>query len=495
MEKYFIAAMGGAEGLGHRSIARLVEFFGSAEAAWSADLSDLMHSGVRRQPLEAFITFRNKFPNAPNNLVAYCQRHQFKLCSFYDADYPPILKEIKIPPMFFYYRGQLEPQAFRIGIVGSRENTRYGQDVALELGEQLAAAGLTVVSGAARGIDTFAHNGALKSGRTVAVLGCGIEIAFRSGKRNFFERIVERGVVLSEFPPQLAPNQGTFPTRNRIIAGLCKGVVIVEAGKKSGALITTTYAADFGRDVFVIPGRVDDEKSLGCNELIRDGATLIKGAQDVLDEYDIADAPAKSVELDGVAAEIFAAIPSDKFITDDEILMRVDIAPNELQGVLLELEMERCITADGNRYKRKPNIHVVAPAKSVELDGVAAEIFAAIPSDKFITDDEILMRVDIASSDLPNVLLELERLNYVAEENHRYKRKPNIHVVEPAKSVELDGVAAEVFAAIPSDKFITDDEILMQVESVTPSELPDIMIALELKGYVTVEAGRYKRKL
>jgi len=162
---------------------------------------------------------------------------------------------------------------------------------------------------------------------------------------------------------------------------------------------------------------------------------------------------------------------------------------------LLELEMERCITADGNRYKRKPNIHVVAPAKSVELDGVAAEIFAAIPSDKFITDDEILMRVDIASSDLPNVLLELERLNYVAEENHRYKRKPNIHVVEPAKSVELDGVAAEVFAAIPSDKFITDDEILMQVESVTPSELPDIMIALELKGYVTVEAGRYKRKL
>ena len=254
------------------------------------------------------------------------------------------------------------------------------------------------------------------------MLGCGIEIAFRSGKQKFFDRIAERGAVISEFPPQLTPNTGTFPTRNRIIAGLCKGVIIVEAGQKSGALITTTYAANYGRDVFVIPGRIDAEKSFGCNELIRDGATLIKGAQDVLDEYDISGKPAKSVELDGISAEIFAAIPSDKFITDDEILMRVDIAPNDLPNVLLELELKHCVAVEGNRYKRKPNVRVET-AKSVELDGISAEIFAAIPSDKFITDDEILMRVDIAPNDLPNVLLELELKGYVTVESGRYKRK------------------------------------------------------------------------
>ncbi|MBR2733969.1 MAG: hypothetical protein IKD80_06945, partial [Selenomonadaceae bacterium] len=117
---------------------------------------------------------------------------------------------------------------------------------------------------------------------------------------------------------------------------------------------TTTYAADFGRDVFVIPGRVDDEKSLGCNELIRDGATLIGGAQDVLDEYDIADAPTKSVELDGVAAEVFAAIPSDKFITDDEILMQVEsVTPSELPDIMIALELKGYVTVEAGRYKRK----------------------------------------------------------------------------------------------------------------------------------------------
>ena len=256
MERYYLAAMGGADGFGNKSIEKLVKFCGSAKAAWSADIDDLIHAGIMPKALDAFVAFRGKHPNAPEKLVGYCERHEFKICSFFDEDYPSLLKEIDAPPMFFYYRGNLEPLAQRIGIVGSRENTQYGQSVALELGEQLAAAGMTVVSGAARGIDTFAHHGALKTGRTVAVLGCGIEIAFRSGKKKFFEQMTERGVVLSEFPPQLRPNIGTFPARNRIIAGLSKGVVVVEAGKKSGALITSTYAGEYGRDVFAIPGQI-----------------------------------------------------------------------------------------------------------------------------------------------------------------------------------------------------------------------------------------------
>ena len=353
-----MAALGGAEGLGNKSIAALVKFFGSAKAAWSADIADLFKSGVRKNSLGAFIEFRAKHPDAPENLAAYCARQKIGVCSIGDDDYPPILKEIDNPPMSFYYRGTLEPFVQRIGIVGSRQNTAYGQNVALELGEQLAAAGLTVVNGAARGIDTFAHRGALRSGRTVAVLGCGINVVFPRENKNLLEQIAARGVVMSEFPPQFPPNPGTFPARNRIIAGLSRGVVIVEAGTKSGALITSTYALEYNRDVFAIPGQIYAAKSQGCNELIREGATLIKSAQDVLNEYDIKlNAPPKVVKpvtLEGVAAKIFDVIPSDAFITEDEILMQVEeVNPSELTGILLELDMKGCVVEETGRYKRK----------------------------------------------------------------------------------------------------------------------------------------------
>ena len=359
MEKYFMAAMGGAEKFGNKSIKLLVEFFGSAKAAWSADIADLFKAGVRKNALEAFTEFRTKHPDAPEKLAAYCDRQKISLCSISDEDYPPILKEIDNPPMFFYYRGKLEPLAQRIGIVGSRENTAYGKGVALEFGEQLAAAGLTVVSGAARGIDTFAHVGALKSGRTVAVLGCGINFIYPPENKSLLEQIIERGVVMSEFPPQLPPNHGTFPTRNRIIAGLSRGVIIVEAGEKSGALITSTYALEYNRDVFAIPGQIYAEKSKGCNGLIRDGAILIKSAQDVLNEYNIessapGDKIVTTVKLEGIAAKVFDVIPSDSFITEDEILMQVDdLNPSELTGILLELDMKKLIFEEIGRYKRR----------------------------------------------------------------------------------------------------------------------------------------------
>ncbi len=426
MEKYFMAAMGGADGFGNKSIEKLVNFCGSAKAAWSADIDDLIHAGVLPKPLEAFVSFRGKHPNAPENLFKYCERHEFNLCSINDEDYPTILKEIDAAPMFFYYRGKLQPHAKRIGIVGSRHNTPYGQSVALELGEELAAAGLTVVSGAARGIDTFAHRGALKTGRTIAVLGCGIDIAFRSGKKKFFEEIIESGVVLSEFPPQLPPSQITFPPRNRIIAGLCKGVVIVEAGKKSGALITTKYALEYNRDVFAIPGQIYAEMSEGCHELIREGAILIKGAQDVLDEYDIK--PTKNLEpeiiLEDMTKKILEVIPSDKFITADEILDLVEeISPSDLQEIILQLDMKNLIEEDAGRYKRK--VKIFSPPKpKIILEGAAQKVFEVIPSDKFITADEILDLVEgISPSDLYEIIVKLEMKNCVTEDAGRYKRK------------------------------------------------------------------------
>ena len=377
MEKYFMAAMGGAYGFGNKSIEAIIKFCGSAKAAWSADIDDLISAGIKRNYLEAFINFRGKHPSAPENIVKYCERHKINLCSINDDDYPPILKQIDNPPMFFYYRGKLQPNVERIGIVGTRENTPYGQSAALEISEQLAYSGFTIVSGAARGIDIFAHCGALKTGRTVAVLGQGIEASIYPAKKELLERIVEHdGVVISEFSPQLPPNQGTFIQRNRIIAGLCRGVIIVEAGKRSGAISTGNFAIDNNRDLFVIPGQIYAEKSKGCNELIRKGATLIRNARDVLVEYNLAEPedefstdestltaesplptatkPVETIHLDGIAAKVFEVIPRDKFITDDEILMQLDdINPGELQGILLELDMKGCIEDNSGRYKRK----------------------------------------------------------------------------------------------------------------------------------------------
>ena len=286
-EKFFLAALGGATGLGNKSIASLVNFFGNAKAVWTADVADLHNVKIRKNSLKAFINFRDNNPDAPEKLIEYCDRHNINVCSFFDEDYPPLLKEIDSPPIFFYYRGQLQPFAKRIAIVGSRNNTAYGQDVAIDFAEQFAAAGLTVVSGAARGIDSFAHQGALKTGRTVAVLGCGLACKLSREREQLIAQIVdEGGAVISEFNLQVTPTQGTLVARNRIIAGLCRGLVVVEASEKSGALIAADCAKNYGRFVFAVPGSIRSDLSAGCNNLIRDGAVLVTSANDILNGND-----------------------------------------------------------------------------------------------------------------------------------------------------------------------------------------------------------------
>lgn len=281
-EKFFLAALGGAYGLGNKSIAALVKNFGTAKAVWEAEVADLHQSAVRKNSLEAFINYRANNPDASEKLREYCDRNKISVCSIFDEDYPPLLKQIDSPPVFFYYRGQLQPTAKRIAVVGSRNNTAYGQDIALEFAEQFAGAGFSVVSGAAKGIDTFAHLGALKTGRTVAVLGCGLDCKLPHEREKLIAQISERGVVISEFNPQSSPTQGTLVARNRIIAGLCCGIVVVEAALKSGALIAADYAQRYGRDVFAVPGSIRSDTSAGCNKLIRNGAKIVTSVQDIL---------------------------------------------------------------------------------------------------------------------------------------------------------------------------------------------------------------------
>ena len=374
MDKYFVASIAAAKDLGNKRLQHLLEVFGSGQAIWHAKAVDLKNAGLPKNALASLIDWRQSNPDAPERLADYCQRKGFGLCSFVDEDYPPFLKEISVPPMFFYYRGKLLPDVERVGIVGTRNNTDYGKGVTLALGRELAAAGLTVVSGAARGIDTFAHRAALETGRTIAVLGYGLNWVYPRENKYLLEEIAERGLVMSEFSPNVKANEGTFVTRNRIIAGLCRAVVVVEAGEKSGALNTGSWAVENNREVFCIPGRVRDKKSAGCNKLIYEGAKLIRNARDVLEFYNLDAAsplspsqielslPSKvetspsppKVELSAVEAKILELIPQGEFVTADEILDKVDdVLPPELPQILLELDMKGCIIDDAGRYARK----------------------------------------------------------------------------------------------------------------------------------------------
>lgn len=376
MERYYIATLNAVSQIGSKSVKKLLKLFGSAENVWRTESSELIKAGFNQRAAENLAEFRNKYPDAVEKLIEFCKVKKVKICTYFDEDYPPILKEISAAPVVFYYRGELKPNAERISIVGTREATKYGVQVTKKLSKELSEIGITIVSGAAYGIDTIAHETALKYGRTVAVLGHGIN-KIPHEKAKLFEEILENGgVVMSEFPPNRDGDRGTFPARNRIIAGLSRGVIVVEAGERSGALITAGFAADSSRDVFVIPHDIFAEKGVGCNNLIREGATLIKQTTDIFEnkmpgnyesiaelmktvaEYKSPDnlktkKAAPKVELDATEKIVYDAIPADDSITLDEILMVVDeIEPSEISEIMLRLEMKGCVSVDDDRYSR-----------------------------------------------------------------------------------------------------------------------------------------------
>lgn len=282
MEKYYIAILKSISRIGNKTARQLIEIFGSAENVWRADSAQLQQAGLTSKIIENLFEFRRNYPDAVEKLIKFCEVNKVKICIFYSKDYPPILKGIANAPIVFYYRGELQPAAKRIAVIGTRDATSYGEQVTKNFTGELAAAGFTIVSGAAKGIDTFAHNAALKCGRTVAVLGYGLNKIPPDKQKLLEEIIAGGGVVMTEYPPNFDANKFSFPARDRIIAGLSSGVVVVESAKKSGTLITADYAKNFSRKVFVVPHNIFSDKGVGCNNLISEGATLITCANDVL---------------------------------------------------------------------------------------------------------------------------------------------------------------------------------------------------------------------
>lgn len=216
----------------------------------------------------------------------FCRKNNIHLISFLSQEYPINLQNAPSPPPILFYKGSLLPQdEVSISIVGSRNYTPYGKAVTQKMAFELASAGITVISGMARGIDSFSHQSAISAnGRTIAVLGSGIDVIYPSENRKLYEQIAENGAVFSEFPLHTAPIAQNFPIRNRIVAGLSLGTLVIEAAKKSGTLITARLAAEAGREVYAVPGNICTPFSEGTNELIKDGAKIVTSTQDIISD-------------------------------------------------------------------------------------------------------------------------------------------------------------------------------------------------------------------
>lgn len=285
-------------GIGARRLARLLQFFGSAEAAWLASEHDLRLSGVEAQIIDNVIAARQKRDIAHE--IARIESVGAHFITLDDDAYPSLLRHIDDAPPILYVRGSVLPHDARaLAIVGTRKPTHYGSDAAYRIARELSAHGVTVVSGLAHGIDAAAHRGALDGGgRTIAVLGNGIDQVYPRDHAELATRISQSGALMTEFALGSKPEARHFPARNRIMSGLSLAVLIVEAPLQSGALITATAAAEQGRDVFAIPGSIFSPASVGTNKLIQDGAQLVTSAEDILEALDLSTLTNASVQPD-----------------------------------------------------------------------------------------------------------------------------------------------------------------------------------------------------
>ena len=282
-----------------------------------------------------------------------------------DEGYPKMLREIHDPPIGLYRKGDYLFGQPCIAVVGSRRTTLYGQSVAKKLGADLARLGFCVVSGLARGIDTAAHEGALSvEGKTVAVLGCGLDIVYPPENLDLYRRIAETGAVLSEFPFGRKADRQTFPMRNRVVSGICEAVVVVESDVSGGAMITARFAGEQGRLIYAVPGRIDQPSSAGCHQLIRDGATLFTSVDDILGELNYLDGlRPRAIETEGQGSlleqlmpqlsaqekQVVATFSGGSIFGVDAIAAATGLGAAEVSAALMMLELKKLVSkrADG----------------------------------------------------------------------------------------------------------------------------------------------------
>ncbi|MBI2050519.1 MAG: DNA-protecting protein DprA [Parcubacteria group bacterium] len=335
------------QNIGPARFSKLRKAFPSLEQAWNAPLSKLEEVGFTENALSEFIRVRREI-----NLDAELEklaRENISVITVDDEEYPKLLKEIYYPPFLLYCRGVLPaPEEFLIAVVGSRKYSIYGKQMAQRLVSGLAQNKLTIVSGLALGIDGIAHETALESNtKTIGVLGCGIERSniYPASNRMLGERIIERGgCIISEFPPGTPPYKSNFPRRNRIIAGLSLGVLVVEAAEKSGALITAQHAVEQNRDVFAVPGNATSESSVGTNNLIKQGARPVTDASEILESLNLKQATnyleAQKIIPENPEEEAVLAHLGHEPIHVDELARLTNLPIRAINATLAIMEMK-----------------------------------------------------------------------------------------------------------------------------------------------------------
>jgi DNA processing protein len=342
-------------GVGPIRVRQLLQHFGEAPAILRAPAAALQAvRGIGPETASAIANWE-KGVDLAGEMKRICE-FGCRIVTQLDLEYPELLRQIYDPPVVLYVKGRMEPcDQMAVALVGSRQTTYYGIETARRLGGQLAMAGVTVVSGGARGIDTAAHQGALAAqGRTVAVLGTGINLVFPPENGELFERIAARGAVITQFPFNRPADRQSFPIRNRIVAGMTLGTVVVEANLTSGALITAGLATEYGREVFAVPGRVDSPRSKGCHDLIKKGAKLCEEVEDILDEFGhlfpaghrpvsaSASAAVPAAVLSADEQALFTALGHEEWQMDD-LIRQTGLSAATVSVALLGLEMKRLV--------------------------------------------------------------------------------------------------------------------------------------------------------
>jgi DNA processing protein len=349
-----LVALNMIEHVGPVRVRQLLEHFGEAPRILGASRQQLKQArGIGEETAEAIVNWEKNV-----DLAGELKRISEFGCHILissDDEYPALLREIYDPPVVLYVKGRLtEKDKNSVAMVGSRMTTHYGIEVARKIAYQLSYVGVTVVSGGARGIDTASHQGALSAhGRTVAVLGTGINLIFPPENKDLFERIAASGAVITQFPFNRPADKQSFPIRNRIVAGMTLGTVVVEANLTSGALITAHMAVEQGRQVFAVPGRIDSPRSKGCHELIKKGAKLCEGAEDILSEFEYlfpaSNRPPGASETGMLPAlnlsaneqKIFDALTEEMNI--DDVIRKSGLPSSAVSVALLGLEMKRLV--------------------------------------------------------------------------------------------------------------------------------------------------------
>ncbi len=372
-ERAFWLAWSQFNGIGPILLRRLEKSFGTLAEAWNASYEDLIAvEGLGPLTAEAIAAERRNID--PKELLQQHERENPYFWTPADAEYPRLLLEIPDPPPVLYYQGKVDPQECQglvsmVGIVGTRNPSEYGKRWTRRLTRALVKNGFTVVSGLAEGIDTEAHRSCVEAdGRTLAIMGTGVDITYPWFNRNLYQQILQRGLVLSEYPAGTQPDRTHFPRRNRIIAGLCRAILVMEAPKKSGALITARMANEYGRDVFVLPGSLENPKAIGCLTLLHQGAQVILGEDHLLEMLgaipQLQPAPQPSQiqlplnlepELEKVLQTLTTLIQKQNIesVPFDLIVQHSELPAGNVSSALLRLELSGLISQlPGMRYQK-----------------------------------------------------------------------------------------------------------------------------------------------